>query len=376
MSRKNKKFSTKSFRVIFGGLLLIVVGVVAAVWYQARPARANDLQPLIDAVNKQISANQAIVNQKQAEGDTLQNKLDAVRADLKAARANLALTKLQTEQTRRDITDTQAKLKVVIGQLKENITAAYKKGGISPIEVLASSDTLADYVGQSEYYSSLRKKISSNMEAIETTKTKLLDLDRQLALKADQQKLEEQAISAKEQDLANLVAQTRGEEKIYRQLVDADKARLESLRAQQAAAIAAQSIGREYTGATNYPWASVEPFPSWGVDPWGFYFRQCTSYAAWRRDNIGRPLPARWGFLGPANAKDWPDWGRRFGMRVDAEPEVGAIAIYPVGEYGHVMIVEGILKNGQQVLVSEFNAGWDGRYSQSLWPTSALVFIH
>ncbi len=151
--------------------------------------------------------------------------------------------------------------------------------------------------------------------------------------------------------------------------------KLAALRSEQAAVIAAQSAGRDYTSSTEYTWQNVEPFPSWGVDPWGFYYRQCTSYAAWRRAKIGRPIPS-WGFMGPADAKEWANWGRRFNYRVDRQPEVGAIAVYASGQYGHVMIVEAIVSNGNQVLVSEFNANWDGRYSQSLWPVTALEFVH
>jgi surface antigen len=357
-------------------LRVAVLALVLSLGFAPGMVQADDLQPLIDAVSKQISENQAIVNQKQAEGDTLQNKLTSVQADLNAARANLQLTKLQARQVEQDQEAAEARLDTVIAQLKENIAAAYKKGSVTPLEVLASSDTLSDFVGREEYYNSLRKKIEENMQAVEDTQNQLNELERQLSIKAEQERLEEESIRVKERDVAELLAETRGQEGTYRQLVEQDRARLLSLRAQQSAAIAAQSAGREYSTSTSYPWSGVEPFPSYGVDPWGFYFRQCTSYAAWRRDNIGRPLPARWGFLGPANAKQWPDWGRKFGMRVDSQPEVGALAIYPVGEYGHVMVVEGIVSNGNQVLVSEFNAAWDGRFSQSLWPVSALVFIH
>ena len=80
MSRKNKNRSERAFRIIFGGLFLFVAVVSVVVWYQARPARADELQPLIDAVTKQIQDNQAVVNQKQVEGDTLQNRLTAIQA--------------------------------------------------------------------------------------------------------------------------------------------------------------------------------------------------------------------------------------------------------------------------------------------------------
>lgn len=373
MSIKNKK--QLSLKVIVGYVIFAFLLIVLTAVWVLPVARADDLQPLIDAVTKQIQDNQAVVNQKQAEADTLQNRLTSIQADLSASRANLELTRLRIEQTKLDRKVAEASLKQTTQLLKENIAAVYKQGNVTPIELLASSENLSDYVGRQEYYDALRNKITENLNTIKTTKKQLEELARQLNIKEDQLKLEQESIAAKEIEQARLLEQTKGEEAAYQALVDADTERLEILRAQQAAAIAAQSLGRDFSLTSEYPWSTVDPFPSRGVDPWGFYYRQCTSYAAWKRASIGRPIPA-WGFLGPANAKQWPDWAGKFGMRVDTTPEEGAVAVYPVGEYGHVMIVEGIVSNGAQVLVSEFNADWNGNYSQSLWPTSSLVFIH
>lgn len=367
MLKSNIKFITRHlwrFALVVGLCILI-----------PHLARADELQPLIDAVTKQIQDNQAIVNQKQAEADTLQNRLTAVQADLNAARSNLDLTKLRIKQINQDQKNTEKELDYQTELLRQSIAAAYKQGNVTPMEVLASSDNLSDLVSKQEYYGSLRMKITGNLNKIKDVRKQLESFKTQLRIRAEQEKLEEAAIADKEAQLSELVTQTRGEEGAYRQLVDADKLKLSTLRAQQAAAIAANSVGRDFAVTSEYPWATVDPFPSYGVDPWGFYYRQCTSYAAWRRANLGRPLPA-WGFLGPANAKDWPGWATKFGMRVDTQPEVGAVGVYPVGEYGHVMIVEAIVANGEKVLVSEFNADWNGHYSQSLWPTSSLQFIH
>lgn len=373
MNRKNKKQLNR--KVLLGYLFFTLVLAVIGVKLLLPVAHADDLQPLIDAVTKQIQDNQAVVNQKQAEADTLQNRLTTIQADLSAARANQELTRLRIEQTKLDRSAAEKTLKQTTQLLRDNIAAAYKQGDVTPIELLASSESLSDFVGRQEYYDALRNKITDNLNAIKITKKQLEVLARQLSIKEDQLKLEQEAIAAKEVEQAKLLAETRGEEAAYQALVDADTERLEILRAQQAAAIAAQSLGRDFSLTTDYPWSTVEPFPSHGVDPWGFYYRQCTSYAAWKRASLGRPIPA-WGFLGPANAKQWPDWAGKFGMRVDVTPEVGAVAVYPVGEYGHVMVVEGIVSNGAQVLVSEFNADWSGKFSQSLWPVSSLVFIH
>ncbi|TXG76172.1 CHAP domain-containing protein [Patescibacteria group bacterium] len=354
-------------------LSVMLLGVLMMVGH--RRVSADEYQPLIDALSKQIQDKQALVKQKQAEGDTLQNKLEAVRADLAAARANLEMTRLQVSQNKARQSEVQRQLKKQTDLLGENIAVVYRQGAVTPLELIAGSQNLSQYVDKQQYINSLREKINQTLDDIERTKKQLDSLEIDLRIKENAEKLQEKGIAEKESELAQLLEATRGEEQKYREMVKSDQAQLNTLRAQQAAAIAAQSAGRTYTSTTDYPWASVEPFPSWGVDPWGFYYRQCTSFAAWRRANLGKPIPS-WGFMGPADAKTWSNWGRQFNMRVDDQPEVGAIGVYGGGEYGHVMIVESVLKDGQQVLVSEFNANWDGRYSQSLWPANVLTYIH
>lgn len=340
-----------------------------------RTAEADELQPLIDAVTLQIAENQAVVNRYRAEADTLNNYLRAAQADLQASRANLELTRLRLKQTQQQLTVNKQVLLQQQDLLGQNIAVFYKNGNISPIEVLASSNNLSEFVGRQEYYASMRRKIDESLTKIREAKRALENLNGQLTHRQSEEQLNETAIAKKEADLNAMLAQTQGNERVYQTLVDGDKLKLTTLRAQQAAAIAAQSGGRVFDLTSEYPWAGVEPFPSQGIDPWGFYYRQCTSYAAWRRAQIGRPIPT-WGFLGPANAKDWPNWGRASGMAVDNIPEVGALGVYSAGEYGHVMVVESIVGNGTSVLVSEYNADWGGRYSQSIWPVSSLSFIH
>ncbi len=357
------------------GLTVLSIAMLGGLLMLGNRVSADEYQPLIDALSKQIQENQAVVNQKQAEGDTLQNKLEATRADLASARANLEMTRLQISQNKARQSEVQSKLKKQENLLGENIAVVYRQGGVTPLELVAGSQSLSQIVDKQQYFASLRQKIDETLDDIRDSKKQLDNLEIELRIKENSENLQQTAIAEKEAELADLLNRTRGEEQKYRDIVKVDQERLNVLRAQQAAAIAAQSAGRTYSMTSEYPWANVDPFPSWGVDPWGFYYRQCTSYAAWRRANLGRPLPA-FGFMGPADAKEWPKWGRQFNLAVDNRPEVGAVGVYGGGEYGHVMIVEAVLNDGQRVLVSEFNANWDGRYSQSLWPSSALTFIH
>lgn len=99
-------------------------------------------------------------------------------------------------------------------------------------------------------------------------------------------------------------------------------------------------------------------------DPWNFYFRECTSFVAWRmnRDTSTAVVPyfftnlmndERWG-----GAENWATNAAALGVRVDQTPSVGAIAHWGVGELsgasGHVAYVERVNVDGS-VDVTEYN---------------------
>jgi surface antigen len=99
-------------------------------------------------------------------------------------------------------------------------------------------------------------------------------------------------------------------------------------------------------------------------DPWNFYFRECTSFVAWRmnRDTSTAVAPyfftnlmdgERWG-----GAENWAANAAALGVRVDQTPSVGAIAHWGAGELsgasGHVAYVERVNVDGS-VDVTEYN---------------------
>jgi surface antigen/pimeloyl-ACP methyl ester carboxylesterase len=127
------------------------------------------------------------------------------------------------------------------------------------------------------------------------------------------------------------------------------------------------------TSLDDYPYktspfcpANVNSCPSDTVDPYGFYYRECTSFVAWRmnRDagttDASRPWftdtmsGGRWG-----NAGNWTTNASTLGYRVDNTPSVGAMAQWNANEcggctVGHVAYVESIHADGS-VNVSEYN---------------------
>lgn len=336
------------------------------------PVSADQYDDQINALKREVSSKQAQVNTLKAQENTLQGKVNSLNSQIGSMESELRLNQAKYNKTVADLEAARLKLSQQKQLLAENIRTIYLQSQTSTLEVLASSATFSEFLDAQHYLESLRNKVQETVGSVSTLKAFLEQQQAEQANLIAEQKAMQYGLSQQRGEVAGLLAETKGIEANYQAKIAADNKRIAQLQAEQAAAIAARSTGNSYYGTGSYPWAN-KPFPSWEADPWGFYYRQCTSYAAWKRSAVGRPIPA-WGRMGYADAKVWDDWARRSGMRVDNIPEVNAIGVYDGGYYGHVMIVKAIV--GSKVLVSEYNADFSGRYSESYWNISDLQFIH
>lgn len=110
----------------------------------------------------------------------------------------------------------------------------------------------------------------------------------------------------------------------------------------------------------DYPYASSSTS---GVDPWNFYNRQCTSFAAfrvnWNGTSTGQTF-TNW-YLGQhfGDAHLWDDAAYAAGVPVYSTPAVGRIAqwnksVGGAGPLGHVAYVSAVYSDGS-ILVEEYN---------------------
>jgi surface antigen len=106
-----------------------------------------------------------------------------------------------------------------------------------------------------------------------------------------------------------------------------------------------------YTPTNDYPFKNSD-----GGVHWGFYDRQCTSFAAWRvRHNRGHDNFTNY-YRGAhfGNANTWDEAARQIGLRVDQTPNFGDIAVSNAGSAGHVAFVARVNADGS-FLVEEYN---------------------
>jgi surface antigen len=217
-----------------------------------------------------------------------------------------------------------------------------------------------------EYRTAASQKLDSTIATVKKLKVQLEKDKKDVELVISDLKTKREAVAAKEAEQKALVEQTRGEEAAYQSLSASKRASIDSLRAQQAAAIRARASSSGYTALPGDPnrggypakWANA-PMNAY-VDDWGMYSRQCVSYAAYKVASTYGNMPY-WG--GRGNANQWADNARAAGIPTSPIPKVGAVGVQYSGSYGHVAWVESVNPDGT-LTISQFNAGWSGEYSK------------
>jgi surface antigen len=95
-------------------------------------------------------------------------------------------------------------------------------------------------------------------------------------------------------------------------------------------------------------------------DQWGYEYRNCTSYVAWKlsTDGVSSSL-----FKDLGNADQWiGNVAGKAGVVVTRTPSVGAVAVWDSPGVGHVAWVESV--NGATVTVSDYNYQETGNYDE------------
>lgn len=308
--------------------------------------------------------------------ESLQGELDKLSAQVAAIQQDIAAS----QQKRSDLTSQIEQNQQLIEKNREHLgrilSDMYVDDQISPLEMLASSNSIGDYIDKQEQRSSLRAALNDKIKDIKALQQKLKDDKKAVERVIHDQELQQQQLNAKQAEQAKLVADTKHDQAAYQQLAQTRNREIASLREQQAAANRRASgnisIPAGVPGGGGYPgkWANA-PLDAY-VDPWGLYTRECVSYAAWKVYSTGRYVPH---FGGRGNAKEWPSTVARHGIQSGSTPKAGSVAMLPVGYYGHVMYVESVNGDGT-ITVSDYNLAWDGLYRIYTRSAAGLTYIY
>lgn len=344
----------------------------------------------IASLQAQANQFQSQANQYKAQAATLQQALDQITAQKNAIIAQIDLSQQQYDQLQLKITDTNTKITANKNALGDTLASLYVDGKISSIEMLASSQSVTDFIDKQAYQSSVRDALTKTIDEIQTLKKQLEDSKAKLAVVMQQQQSQKASLAASEAEQARLVDETKGQEAAYQQLANSAQSQMESAAAQQRAyyaSLAAQNggsfnsgvvgsfvfanfSGNMPCGAGGYPYCGAQDSYA---DPWNLYNRECVSYAAWRIEQLGHKVQP---FQGDGMAYQWGQGAARGAWRV-SEPQRGDAVVLPAmggfAPVGHLMVVESV--NGDWVHVSQYNFGGTGQYSTMDIKRSGVIFL-
>lgn len=347
---------------------------VASILQFGRPVFADQYDDQIRSIQSQIDGYNAQAAGLKAQADTLQNQIAELNAQKSVIQSQIDLSQAKHDQLVAQISDTQKKIAATEAVLASTIADMYVDSKTTPLEMVASSSNISDYVNAEQYNDVASQQVTDAINQIKSLKATLVKQQTEVdAVLADQQS--QRAVLQQKTDEQNqLLAQTQGSEAAYQNLISSSNASIANLRAQQAAANAAAA--RKYNGVITAGDASHGGYPSnWAnatqdtiIDNWGMFNRECVSYTAYKVYTTFGNMPY-WG--GSGNANQWPGDADAAGIPRGSTPKVHSVAIMNIGAYGHAAWVESVNGNGT-VTVSQYNYGIHGEYTTMTIDASAF----
>ena len=356
-------------------ILILAIILVALPPVMVNARSLSDVREEIAAVNQKIRELNAEAERLAGEANTLSGRIAVINAQIAAINERIHLNGLERDRLAGEILATEKKIAAneeVIGAI---VAEYYFARDVSTLERLFSGRDLSDFFNAEARLANIGESVSEVVRENKILKDELEEKKgevERLIVQAESEKGEAERLRG---EIATLLERTRGEEANYQALKKEQEGERARLEAEQRAILASQGGGVQ-AGDPNkggYPWAGNCPAVTlqWWVDPWNMYVCQCVSYAAWKVEQyFGRSrAPTSFG-----NANEWAWRARARGIPVLNTPKIHTVAQTSAGPYGHVMWVEAISANGQQVYISEYNFVF-GDYSERWVWASNFVYI-
>jgi len=372
------------------GLISLVLAVAMPI-QMTQKVFADQYDDKIAALQQDIAKYQKEAARLNSEAATLQSALGQLANQKAAIQTQIDISQAKYDQLLIQIAETKQKIKDNQDALGVTIANMYVEGNITPIEMLASSKNISDYLDKQEYQTSIRDQLSSTITKVKDLKVQLdkqqVDVGKILA----DQKSQRETLVAKENEQQYLLNKTQGQEANYQQLISDSQAAIDEAKATQILINARFNGNGGFTLVDSgtlgdFPWNSSNCPMQWyfstggsdnnGGDGHGYGCRQCASYVAWRFAKETGLYPS-WG-----NAVNFTASAIAAGFQEGAA-KAGSIAVMDPGKagqsFGHVAWVEAVTGDGK-IMVSQYNydygAGY-GMYSKMILSVNAFDhYIH
>lgn len=365
-------------------IVAIAVLVMVATPLAVQPkVYADKFDDQIKAIQREIDAYQNEASKFKDQASSLQAQIQLFGNEKASIQGQIELSQAQYDKLQQQIEETEQRVKDNQMALGSTLADLYVDDKITPLEMLASSKNIGDYVDKQEYRSSIRDQLSQSIEKIKALKASLEQQEKDVERVLGDQTNARNALTSKEAEQQKLLGETQGKEDAYQRLSSESNSKKLEVQKQQQAAIEAAMRRASGGGTINvlpgdpnkggYPWeancyvddnaVSHGGANGNGADPLGYGCRQCVSYTAYRVGAHTGNYPRYWG-----NANQWSGSAHGSGYQTGSTPRANSVGVISAGQYGHVVWVEAVNGDGT-VDVSQYNyynaggSGW-GHYSK------------
>jgi surface antigen/peptidoglycan hydrolase CwlO-like protein len=361
-------------------------------------SNASDCQQQISNNNNQLNSSKQTLSQLSSQATSYQGAIDQLNGQITSLQSQIQSNQIKQSSIGAQIIDAQTKLNQQKSTLSEDLKSLYISGQITPIEMLATSNSISEYVDQQESYNAVQTKIQSTVKQIselqKSLQTDKLQVDNLLTTQQSQQS----QLASAEYQQSNLLSYNESQQTQYNQQISTSVANISQLQSRLSALNDAGSSTFISSGKCGggYPAKAVNPFapndgygPFWGCnypqdgsqDNWHMENRECVSYTAYVAYSKYGVSASRWG-----NAYQWITSAENHGYLVDQNPTAGAVAIRnrdynEPGDVGHAMYVVSV-NGSSSITVNEYNEHYNGQFDERTFDPSGyasrggLYYIH
>ena len=154
--------------------------------------------------SKKLIAYNAQASVLNSQSKTLQSAVAALQSQAAAIQAQIDISQAKYDQLVAKIAETEKKIKDNQDALGTTIANMYVDDNITPLEILAGSKNLSDYMDKQEYRASVRDELTSSIAQIKTLKTELEAQKIEVARVLGDQQNSKKALVAKQQEQAKI----------------------------------------------------------------------------------------------------------------------------------------------------------------------------
>lgn len=221
---------------------LIVLAVIFYCFFVFNPAFALDdtsekildLRKQIEELTKQAEQYKGTIAEKQKQADTLKRQIDILNTQILQLQTKITITDRQVTSTKLEIVDLEGQIYDTGGKISrqkqavgELLSLLYERDHLSLFAVLLKSPRLSDFTDQTHQIQNLNNKLLGLLAELKTQKEALEQDKQRLDLKKSEletlnrkQVSQKVALSGNKAGKDTLLAQTKGQEAKYQQLLN------------------------------------------------------------------------------------------------------------------------------------------------------------